>query len=190
MYEWRELSEEEIDATFHYWRCVGISMGIHSIPGNFKDMEKFQTEYEEKYMVYAESNFLVAEATTKLFLSVMPSFTRQFGRKVVISLLDDRLRTAMGYEDVSPLFKKCVKGFLKLRGFIIRHFFLPRIFPLHRINKEYNPQGMLTLRYHEYEAFYKNGYKIEELGTFAAKKGALGELGVERSDSVLPIQKD
>lgn len=189
-YEWRELCEEELDATYRYWRSVGVLMGIHSIPGNFKDMLKFYYQYEEKNMVYAESNHVVGEATIKLFLSNMPPFARQFGKKVVISMLEDRVRIAMGYDDVSPLFKKCVKGLLKLRGFIICHFFLPRIFPLRRTNEESNLQGLFTLRFHEYEPLYKNGYKIEDIGTSASKKGALGELGVGRPHSVLPAQKD
>src|SRR3954462_10811054 len=72
---------------------------------------------------------------------------------------------------------------------VVRYLFLPRLKPCRRTSMHPNAEGMFTLKWHEYDPIYTNGYHIAELGPAAVKKGMVADLGVEQETSVLHPRK-
>ena len=63
----------------------------------FNDIRAWAEGYEKKTMVPDATNHKTANETTNILLFNAPDFLKPFGRKVVASVMDDRLRTAMMY---------------------------------------------------------------------------------------------
>ncbi|CAD0107687.1 unnamed protein product, partial [Aureobasidium uvarum] len=106
-FEWRQLTEMEIAAMGLFWLKVGQGMRIDfsCLPGEksgwkdglqfTRELEAWCDEYEEKYMVPAQSNKDTADCTTELLLYAVPAAYKDAGRRVVSALMDKRLRRAM-----------------------------------------------------------------------------------------------
>lgn len=116
-YEWRELEDLEKCAIGTFWKSIGDAMGIgyeklrSGGEGEegwtdglhwLDEIAEWSEEYEKKYMVPAESNKETAEQTVAILLWGLPGSLKPFGKKVVSTLMDDRLRTAMMYAYASP----------------------------------------------------------------------------------------
>jgi hypothetical protein len=125
-FEWREMTPIEMQAFFVFWSEIGRRMNIKDIPKTQEELLRWSVEYEKKQMVPHEVNRVISEHTIALLLYTMPSFLKPFGRKVVIALLEDRLRGAMMQPIQPQWFIKMVRGLLYTRAFFIRHFCLPR----------------------------------------------------------------
>jgi len=125
-YGFRNFHPNERQAAFAYWIEIGKRMGIKDLPQNYEECEKWNEEYEKKFMIYAESNVKIAESTTKLFLSVVPESIRGQARMVIYALCDERLRKAFGYPSPSSTLCTIVDLLLRFLGFFIRHCLLPR----------------------------------------------------------------
>lgn len=146
------------------------------MPESFKDVEMMMEKYEERYMKYAESNKDLSESTMKLLLSKIPfkSLHPTLLHPIIAALCPDRLRRAMGLREPSNTLQKLVPFALQLHSFLNRHFIPPRSSPILRCSEsdsKYIPlkpgvqnTTMLYTNFDEYEATYKNGYRIEELG--------------------------
>ena len=143
-------------------------MGIKSVPESFEDVEKMMERYEERYMQYADSNKDLSEATMKLLLSKIPfkSLHATLLHPIIAALCPDRLRLAMGLREPSITVQKLVPFALHLHSFLNRHFIPPRSSPILRCSDSscLHESALLYTNFDEYEATYKNGYRIEELG--------------------------
>lgn len=162
----------------HHNIHIAHEMGIKSVPESFEDVEKMMESYEEKYMKYAESNKELSESTMKLLLSKIPfkCLHATFLHPIIAALCPDRLRLAMGMREPSNALQKLAPFALYMHSFINKHFVPPRSSPILRCSEsdsEYVPvepdaqkmhTAMLYTNFDEYEATYKNGYRIEELG--------------------------
>lgn len=78
-------------------------------------------------MKLADSNTYVAEKTIDLLLYYVPTAPlRRLGRQIVISLLDERLRIAMGLPAAPGWAHASTRITLGLRAWFLRNFHLPR----------------------------------------------------------------
>ncbi|KAF9114621.1 hypothetical protein BGX27_010286 [Mortierella sp. AM989] len=165
-FEWRELTELEKNAIFATWVYNGERMNIKNIPKTYQELTDWSEEYESKYMVYAKTNGIIADVTTDLLLSLAPSFMHPFGRQVVSTLLNDRLRTAFGIPPPPRGLTTVVIAGLRLRALFIRYFMLPRRYPLVRSALKADPKkdNKYVPRWTKYGVVYPDGYKVEDLG--------------------------
>ncbi|KAG0212082.1 hypothetical protein BGX28_006843 [Mortierella sp. GBA30] len=163
-FEWRSLTELEENALLAQWIHHGRAMGIQNIPETVAELKAWSEEYESKHAVYAPTNRIIADATINLLLSLSPSFMHPFGRKVVASLLNERLRVAFSIAPPPRGLTLIVNGILYARAAFIRHFMLPRRTPLVRTAMRANKENRYVPQYHKYKPVYPDGYKIEDLG--------------------------
>ncbi|KAF8524796.1 hypothetical protein BU17DRAFT_42485 [Hysterangium stoloniferum] len=128
-YEWRELTELECQASFIFWAEIGRRMGIQNIPASYKEFLEWSEAYERDHMVPDDNNKVLAERTIELLIHKLPNMFKPFARILVSCLMEDRLRNAMLIPPPPALLKKTVHGIMGIRTFVIKHFFLPRIWP-------------------------------------------------------------
>jgi len=157
-HEWRALTEMEVAAMGLFWLKVGQGMKIDfsCLPGGKKgwehggvfaeELKAWVQEYEEKFMVPAESNKQTADCTTEMLLYPVPVAFKDAGRKVISALMDTRLRRAMlsvltlmkwqvrvftdvldhSYPDPPAMLQWLVDTGLTARKLVLRHLTLPR----------------------------------------------------------------
>jgi hypothetical protein len=128
-YDWRPFISIEEEARFVLWKEVGERMGIENIPLTLRELNEWSNDYEAKHMVYSKDNQICGEATLALMLSLYPNCMRNFVRKALISLIDERLRLAMGFEEAPFWMKRLTTSIFNIRAFLLRHCALPRIYP-------------------------------------------------------------
>jgi len=92
----------------------------------FQDLKEWAGNYERENMVPDKFNHQLAEETTRVLLVDVPDVLRPYGEKVVVALMDDRLRRAMLYEKPPSLYPKLVKVVFGVRRFILRNLMPPR----------------------------------------------------------------
>lgn len=105
-YEWRALTELETCAVGTLWKLLGEALGIEYGPlggnGEWKDgvawlqaLDEWSAAYQEKFMVPAESNKQVADATMYHITWKLSKRMKPVGHKIIAVLLEDKLREAM-----------------------------------------------------------------------------------------------
>jgi len=166
-YGFRYPHEKEKYAMHRRWKIIGEQMGIKDIPASYAATELFLDRFEEKNMVYAESNVKVGTSTTNLFLSILPAKVRPMCKPAIYALCPPRLRKAMGFPDPPTLLVVLIDASLKLAGYFVRYLMPPRVIPKFRTSREPVAVSKNTLLYPKFNPFnktYENGYKISELG--------------------------
>ena len=142
-YEWRPMTRLERAAHLVYWRELGHRMGFGGIPDTLEALEAWKADYETTHLYYAESNRIVAEATLDMFLQRTPRLLHATMRKLFVSFIDEKeVRAALGFPDAPVWARALTVGFFRARGFVIRHFFLPKWRPLDPLAKP-GPDGRL-----------------------------------------------
>ncbi|KAF9920646.1 hypothetical protein FBU30_009495 [Linnemannia zychae] len=163
-FEWRQTTDLEKNALLAAWTEIGKGMKIENIPTTYDGLVQWVKNFEHENTKYAQSNVAIAHATTSLLLSRAPRFLHPFGRHVVSTLLTDRLRTAFAIPSPPIGMTTAVVGLLKLRGYFIRYFMLPRKYPVVRTALQANKDGKFVPRFNKFTPVYPNGYFIEDLG--------------------------
>lgn len=155
-YEWRKLTRTEIVGLTNYYRKLGKHMAIKDMPETFEDWEHFYEEYEKAHFAFSPKSLAVADATLDLLGTFMPYrlLPRAVVRRMSFALMDDRLLDAFDYAKPTRAARVLVRGGLKARGLAIRLFARPRTEPWY-VRQSSTIRG------------YPNGYRVEELGTFA-----------------------
>lgn len=147
---WREMTDNERIAFFHFWREVGRRMNIRDIPESYESFEQYNVSYERESFRFTESSRRVAIATRDLFLSwLLPKPMWKIGAPFVYALMDDRLLEAFGFPKPSAAMRKLVEGALRTRSRLAR--LLPE-------------RGKPRLRSEMKHRTYPSGYRSEELG--------------------------
>lgn len=123
-YGWRRLHPKERLATFHFYRQVGIRMGIKHIPESYPDLAKFKLDYEERTFRYTEDNHKVGTYTLDLFCSWFPKALHPAVRQGVYALMDDRMAGAFGFPPGSRALRKAAVASLRAKARAER--FLPK----------------------------------------------------------------
>ena len=124
-YGWRKPTPHENMANFHFWRNVGIRMGIENIPEDIDVLERFNIDHEKKHFRYDDANRAIGVATIDVILSWYPAILRPMIREVIFAFMDDPLREAMGFPKPHSFLRWAVHNGLKLMGYAIR-FMPPR----------------------------------------------------------------
>ena len=120
-YGWRPLSENEKQASFHFWREVGRLMGLKNLPESYEAFEAFNRAYELEHFAYSPHNQRLAEATRDLFLSwILPQSLWRFGRPFVYAVMDEAMLEAFGFPQPPRLVRALVRGGLRLRARVLR----------------------------------------------------------------------
>ncbi|KAK9763543.1 hypothetical protein K7432_009672 [Basidiobolus ranarum] len=168
-FEWRPTTSNEKQAIFLLWRDIGARMGIQDIPDSYEGMFQFNTEYEERHMVFHPVNHKVAIATRDLFVSKIPRILHPFSHSAVYALMDDRLRIAMGFEKPSAWLIRSIEAAMFVRAWFIRNWMLPRRKCQRRTPTHANKDGMYVPKFHVFDRTYENGYRIQDLGPSSIK---------------------
>lgn len=145
----RPPAAEERLALFHFWRQVGLRMGMRDIPEEFEAFANFHRDYEAAQYRYADSNRRVGDATRALFASWFPRPLRPLVRRVIPALLDGATRRAFGFADPPAWLAALATGALGLRGAVLR--LLP-------------PRRRPRLRTRLPHPSYPQGWKLQDLG--------------------------
>lgn len=165
-YEWRQMTDMEICALATLWRDIGTAQNIDFSPlrhgpSSFRDGLEFYHDlvawadaYEQRAMVPDAHNHQLAEETTAILLTNVPSFLKPIGRQAVVSLMDIRLRKAMIYDCAPSAYYKLVPAVFKLRAWFLTWLMPPRPYAL-RLRKISDEGDAKTGR------FYKTGYESE-----------------------------
>ncbi|CAD6947967.1 unnamed protein product [Tilletia controversa] len=129
LYEWRPLEEIEAESSFAVWRHIGKCFGIADIPETREALAEWREEYESTHMVFEPSNRYVADKTVDLLLWHVPKFMHPFATQVIVSLMYERLRVAMGYDKPPAWIYTFSYSVLRLRAAFVKNFMLPRKYP-------------------------------------------------------------
>ncbi|MCM3897311.1 oxygenase MpaB family protein [Gordonia sputi] len=154
-YEWRTLSQREIDGLTNYYRLLGKHMGIKDIPDTYAEFESLMDSYERQHFDFREGSRAVADSTLDLLTTFMPYrlLPAPLVRRLARALMDEPLLDAFGYPHPTRAERVLVTAGLKARGLAIRYFATPRTEPVFGIDTA-EVRG------------YSNGYRVDDLGTF------------------------
>lgn len=154
-YEWRTLSQREIDGLTNYYRLLGKHMGIKDIPDTYAEFESLMDSYERQHFDFREGSRAVADSTLDLLTTFMPYrlLPAPLVRRLARALMDEPLLDAFGYTHPTRAERVLVTAGLKARGLAIRYFATPRTEPVFGIDTA-EVRG------------YPNGYRVGDLGTF------------------------
>ncbi|KAF2804935.1 uncharacterized protein BDZ99DRAFT_467159 [Mytilinidion resinicola] len=167
-YEWRPLTDMELCAFGTQWKNIGDAMGIdlsalkHG-PNNFQDglefahdLAEWVEDYEQKNLIPDPYNHKLANETTAILIYNLPGFLKGPAKKLVTTMMDERLRKAMIYP-AAPAPYHAVKNFaLSARKFLLKNFFLPRPYFLRfrAFTEEPNSTGRYERTFYETEPWY------------------------------------
>ena len=125
-YGYRPMTQHEQRAWFTFFRRVGERMGIKEIPDTWDEFARWVDTYEEKNLVYAQSNRNVADATVAVFSGWFPWPLKGVVQPSVRALIDDKLRRAFGYEKPPAWWCALLHSVLKLRAGLKRTIHIER----------------------------------------------------------------
>lgn len=146
-YGYRPFTPHEQLAWFNFFHAIGERMGIREIPPDWTAFQRWVNAYENKNLIYADSNRRVANATMAIFAGWFPRPLGGLVEPVVRALIDDKLRRAFGYEKPAAWFCGLIGMALQLRKRIKR-----------AINIEKHPRLIANTRNRTYPG---NAYTIE-----------------------------
>ena len=148
----RPLTGHERTAWFHYYRELGLRMGIDGIPVDCAGLEAVNRQVESARFCPAESNHRIGSVTRDLLLGFyMPRRLFRLGRPVAHAFMDAPLLQAMGFSPPPGWLRRAVICGMRLRRAILR------VMPTRR-----RPRLITQVR----RPSYPGGYRIGELGTF------------------------
>ncbi|MFD4264471.1 oxygenase MpaB family protein [Rhodococcus sp. NPDC058481] len=119
-YGWRRLHPNERLASFHFYRAVGLRMGIKDIPASFEEFYRFKAEYEAEHFRYTEDNHMIGVYTRDLFCSWFPRPVRPAVRQGVYAMLDQSMRSAFGFPAAPGWMTGLAQGGLVARSTAVR----------------------------------------------------------------------
>lgn len=163
-YGFRYPHDKERYAMHLRWKIIGEQMGIKDIPESYAETERYLDTFEEKNMVYAQSNAKVANSTTALFLSILPTKLHPLCKPAVYALCPPRLRKAMDFPNPPTPLVLMIDVSLKLAAFFVRYFVPPRREPKYRTSRAVSHNTLLYPCFNPFNKTYEKGYKISELG--------------------------
>jgi ER-bound oxygenase mpaB/B'/Rubber oxygenase, catalytic domain len=146
---WRRSLDEERLAGFHFWREVGALMGIRNIPADFRELERFNVEYERARFAATEAGRRVGHATRDMFLAWFPVVPRRLGARGLYAVMDEPLLRAFGFPKPPASLRRGTEAALRARSRAVRA--LP---PRRR------PKLRTALRHRT----YPRGFELEALG--------------------------
>ncbi|MGH3358988.1 MAG: oxygenase MpaB family protein [Nocardioidaceae bacterium] len=151
-YGWRRLVDAEVRAATAYYRRLGRLMGIRDLPETYDGFATLLDAYEAEHFAYDEGARRVADATLALLGTFYPRPLRPLVRLFSLSIMDEPLRRAFGYDAPQDAVVRLSRRLLWLRGRLER--WLPA---------RSKPKQVKDLRIIR---SYPGGFDPERLGTF------------------------
>jgi hypothetical protein len=149
---WRRLTEAERLAGFHFYREVGLRMGIKDLPAGPVEFRQFKQDYERDTFRWTETNQRVGTYTLELLSSWYPAPVRPVVRKAVRGLLDEPMLTAFGFAPTSRSFSRAEHLGLRARALVAG------LLPARRTSALSNQAGNRSY------PGYPTGYRPADLG--------------------------
>ncbi|KAF8896926.1 hypothetical protein CPB85DRAFT_203349 [Mucidula mucida] len=137
-YGWRDLSELECQATFMFWREIGLRMKIEGIPDTLAAFMDWAQGYEEVHMVPATTNEVIATPNIEILISIFPDVLglRTFARKATITVIPERVRIAMLQPSQPRYMHLLLDSGIAAFRFLQLHLSLPRSTPHHFVERD------------------------------------------------------
>jgi hypothetical protein len=183
--EWRPMTELEKVATFVYWKEIGNRMGIIGIPETLEKLMAWVESFEQVHMIYTENNRICAETTMNMYLRNIPWFLREFVRDAANSLLEPRVRLALGSPKPSWTAQKFASSILLGRRWIVGNLLLPRLYNKDVLAKP-RSDGRLQRESFAFEPWYVKSSVLGRLGAWLWSGGRLNVGPKYKSDGYLP----
>lgn len=117
---WRPMTGNEKLAMFHFWRAVGLRMGIKSIPADDAAFEAFNRRYERDKVAPSTAASRTGSATRALFASWFPAPLRPLVRHAIHAMMDDATRAAFGFPAAPAWIARSLLAAMALRARILR----------------------------------------------------------------------
>jgi hypothetical protein len=114
-YGWRQLTDNEQQALFLFFRQVGQRMNLRDLPDSPAALRDFTTEYERQHVRYADSNRRVADDTVQIVKNWFPPFLRFAIKPAISALLSEPLRRAFSYAPTPGWFASLIGAALWIR---------------------------------------------------------------------------
>ena len=124
-YGYRPLHPHEVEAMTRVTTRLGELMGIKDLPATYDAYERLLVAYEAAHFATDPANTRVAEASMRIVMNWYPRPFRPAVRRVLIAMLDEPLRVALGLPAQPAWLVRGVDLVVRLRGRAIR-FVLPR----------------------------------------------------------------
>ncbi|MFC4604744.1 oxygenase MpaB family protein [Rhodococcus kronopolitis] len=119
-YGWRPLNPHERLACFHFYRQVGIRMGIRDIPDDFQALYRFKTDFEREHFRYTDDNHAIGVYTRDLFCSWFPRPFRPAVTVGVNAMLDPMMLSAFGFRSAPAWMTSAGRRALRGRSRLVR----------------------------------------------------------------------
>lgn len=148
----RPLTAAEEEDWFQFWREFGQRMQIADLPETRAAFRAFARDYEARRFAFSPANAAIATATVDLLLAMhfVPRPLLPAGRAVVMAMCPPALVAALGFGEPPRLLRRAVAAAFRLRRFVLSR--LP------------DNGKVKLLRFGD--RTYREGWRIEELGTF------------------------
>ena len=148
-YGYRPLHPHEVLAMTHFTTRLGQLMGIKDLPSSYADYERLHDDYEAEHFAFDPANTRVAEASIRIVTSWYPRPLRPAMRRVLIAMLDDPLRVALGLPAQPTWLVRALDVALRVRGRLLR------LAPPRPADRPYR---------HDASRTYPFGYSLPDLG--------------------------
>lgn len=148
LYGWRDLTDDEIQATVTYYQALGRLMGIREIPRHYAGFASYLDDYERGHRSFAEANRRLAVSLIEVMAAWFPRALRPLARGCIAAALGRPLRKVLGLPEPSGLIRAGVRVALRSRAA------LTRAIPLLRHRRK-SPRRLRT---------YPCGYTLDEIG--------------------------
>jgi hypothetical protein len=102
-------------------------------------------------MIPSPTSHQLAEITTSLLIYYQPSFLKPLAKKLIIGLMDTRLREAMMYPRQGRWVYWFIRGFFEVRKVWLRNFALPRWRGVYYTSEKENEFGRFVVNYADNE---------------------------------------
>ncbi|MFY1631755.1 oxygenase MpaB family protein [Solwaraspora sp. WMMB335] len=149
-YGWRRPCCHERAATYHYYRELGLRMGIRDIPGSYQDLATWFDEYDRTHLRFSPDAAAIERATRTLLRGRVPRLLSPLADALVGAMYDERLRAASGVPTPPLAIRWGLHTGLRLRAHLLRLAARPRRTPIFA-------DGIRTRT-------YPDGYQISRLG--------------------------
>ncbi|MEU0548729.1 oxygenase MpaB family protein [Micromonospora sp. NPDC005979] len=142
-YGWRPPCCHERQATYLFYRQLGVRMGITDIPGSFEEFETWFDAHDAAHLLPNDDAAAIERATRMLMLARLPRTLAPLGNALVSAMYDEPLRRATRVDTPPWPVRAGLRLALRTRARWQRWFGAPRATPLFAdgISARTYPQG-------------------------------------------------
>ncbi|HET6166816.1 MAG TPA: oxygenase MpaB family protein [Marmoricola sp.] len=148
-YGYRPLHPHEVEAMARVTTRLGELMGIKDLPTTYADHERLLDGYEAERFAFDPVNTRVADASIRIVTDWYPKPLQRMVRRVIIAMLDEPLRIALGLPRQPAWLVRTLDLGLRARARLIR------LLPPRRADNPYR---------HDASRTYPLGYSLADLG--------------------------